>query len=490
MNTTMLSRAARLSNQDLVARMNDLARTEQEATATLIAHLAVFEERHLHLVEGYSSLFAYCTQVLHLSEYAAYGRIAAVRAGRRFPIILEMLSAGAVNLTTVTLLAPHLTSDNYRAILEAATHKSRREVEELVAQPRPELPVPSTVRKLPDASMAIVSAVPLVAEPLRSASTVASTTEAPALESGMPGSGALASDGALQLPALPTTPATVPLPARRAVVEPLAPQQYRVQFTASGETYEKLRLAQDLLRHQIPDGDVGQIMDRALSMLLEVLAKQKFAATERPRERQTPESTKERQAGERNEGTHSRHIPAEVKRRVWLRDGGRCAFVAPNGRRCTERAFVEFHHKKPYAVGGEATQENIELRCRAHNGYEAELFFGWGEPAMVRDVAPAYGAMSPPSPSGPVHTNSVRTEFVSVSQRLATKDGNAPAVHRQGRAIEAAIVGVHRQPGRLDHGDQLGKRVDPYGMATLPAAAVRFDKRHAYVIPAREEVEM
>ena len=38
--------------------------------------------------------------------------------------------------------------------------------------------------------------------------------------------------------------------------------------------------------------------------------------------------------------------------------------------------FIEFHHRAPYAAGGRATVDNIELRCRAHNTYEAEVFFG------------------------------------------------------------------------------------------------------------------
>ena len=55
---------------------------------------------------------------------------------------------------------------------------------------------------------------------------------------------------------------------------------------------------------------------------------------------------------------------------------GQCAFVASDGRRCTERAFLEFHHVVPHSVGGEPKVENIQLRCHAHNGFEAEVFFG------------------------------------------------------------------------------------------------------------------
>ena len=82
-----------------------------------------------------------------------------------------------------------------------------------------------------------------------------------------------------------------------------------------------------------------------------------------------------------------RHIPAAVKRAVWKQDGGRCAFVSSHGR-CSSHAFLEYHHLKPFADGGEAIVENIELRCRAHNAYEATLAFGsdW-----VREGESEYG---------------------------------------------------------------------------------------------------
>jgi hypothetical protein len=159
----------------------------------------------------------------------------------------------------------------------------------------------------------------------------------------------------------------------------LAPERYRVQFSIGEPTHQKLRRVQDLLRREIPDGDPGEIFDRALSLLLEDVARKKVALMSTPR------------PGQRS-GTRSRHVPAHVRRAVWLRDGGRCAFVSPRGRRCTERAFLEFHHREPHAVGGETTVANVSLRCRAHNVYEAELIFGSGASA-VRERAdePAHG---------------------------------------------------------------------------------------------------
>jgi 5-methylcytosine-specific restriction endonuclease McrA len=128
-------------------------------------------------------------------------------------------------------------------------------------------------------------------------------------------------------------------------------------------------LAQDLLRHAVPDGSIDAIVGRALTSLLEDLARKKWAACKKPAAPRTQDSGAD-------EGRTGRHIPAAVKRTVWLRDGGRCAFVGSGMRRCNERGFLEFHHVHPYAVGGEATVDNIEIRCRAHNAYEADLFYG------------------------------------------------------------------------------------------------------------------
>ena len=131
---------------------------------------------------------------------------------------------------------------------------------------------------------------------------------------------------------------TVSRPAERPKIEPLAPERYKVQFTVSRETYDKLRHVQDLLRHRVPGGDPAAIFDRALTLLLEHLKKQKFAVSGRPR-------------ATRSTTTRSRHVPAAIRRTVWARDGARCRFEGPAGR-CGETGRLEFHHVVPYACGG------------------------------------------------------------------------------------------------------------------------------------------
>jgi hypothetical protein len=122
-----------LSDRELLAHVQRAAVNERCSTAQLIALLMELDARRLYLGEGCSSLFTYCTQVLRLSEHAAYGRIEAARAAQRFPIILKWLADGAITLTAIGLLAPHLTSINHLDVLEAARHKSKRDVERLVA---------------------------------------------------------------------------------------------------------------------------------------------------------------------------------------------------------------------------------------------------------------------------------------------------------------------------------------------------------------------
>jgi len=311
-----------LSDTDLLAEVKGLAERERLATARLIAALAELDARRLYLGEGCSSLFTYCTQVLRLSEHAAYGRIEAARALRRFPLILDLLTDGSITLTTVGLLSQHLTPENHRDVLAAARCKSKRDVEHLLAGLAPRPDVPTAIRKLPSAKSA----------------------ESPRVQ--------------------PTFDASANEPTKRsAVVAPIAPERYKVQFTASRETYDKLRRAQDLLRHTVPDGDPAAIVDRALTLLLAQLEKAKLGSTNRPRPPQA-------------QVPGSRHIPAAVRRDVWARDGGQCTFVGAYGR-CSERGFLEFHHVMPFAAGGHATADNIQLRCRSHNAHEARQYFGF-----------------------------------------------------------------------------------------------------------------
>jgi len=366
MHIKPLATAATLSDADLLATVKRLAANERHATAQLVAHLAEMDARRLYLAEGCSSLFTYCTHVLHLSEHAAYGRIESARAARKFPAILDAVASGALHLTAVNLIAPHLTVDNVDRVIAGATHKTKRELEELVATLHPQPPVPSSVRKLPQTQQRTAAHNASEDQPDRQADQregVDQRIAAVELET---------SDGTdVQRPVQPVS---------HAAIKPLAPEQYLVKFTASRTMHEKLREAQALLRHQVPSGDVAQIFERALTLLLAELRKARHAATRRPRPTDRTSNT-------------GRHVPAAVKREVWARDGGQCAFVGAAGR-CSERGFLEYHHVIPFADGGATDAGNLQLRCRAHNAFEAHRWSGAGEEELLREVSPSYGPES------------------------------------------------------------------------------------------------
>lgn len=332
MDTTNTSR---LSDTALVAEVKRLARCEREATASLICHLAELYGRRLHERAGFTSLFSYCAEALGLSESASYDRMKAAKVVRRYPLVMGLIESGRVNLTTVRLLSPHLTRDNHEELFAAAAGKRKRQVQKLVAARFPKPDVASTVRKLPAAARAVPStatAVGAVVSALPGMDQRDEATRGPDVVSG--GNGR------------PGAPVSTP---PRAPVQPLSPNRYQVTFTASEAACEKLELAKDLLRHAIPSGDAAAIFERALDLLVEKLVKEKYAATSQPR-------------GGRGQSADSRNIPAEVKRAVYIRDQGRCAFVGSTGRRCGQRGFVEFHHVEPYAAGGSPTTQNIALR--------------------------------------------------------------------------------------------------------------------------------
>jgi hypothetical protein len=175
----------------------------------------------------------YCTRVLHLSEDAALKRLRAARVARRHPQIFDAIAGGRLHLAGAVMLAPHVTDDNVDQLLAEAAHRTKSEIEVLVARlaPRPDLPT---------------SITPI--DPAERASDAAELAPAP----GPP-------------PAPPATRMT-----------PLSPERFALRVTISQETRDKLERAQALLRHRHPDGDLGAVIGRALDALLVVLKRERF----------------------------------------------------------------------------------------------------------------------------------------------------------------------------------------------------------------------
>jgi hypothetical protein len=350
MHENILVTASRLSDDALDARLKRAADCEHGGTVELVACLAILLTRKKHLGQGWGNVYTYCCDVLHLSHDAAYNRVAAARAVRRFPVVLDHLAARFVNVTTIKVLRPVLTAANHLDVLAEAKHRSRRECDLIVARLKPKPDVRSTIRRLPTPSGAPAPSIFDVTE-TKVVGTNPTTT-------------------AVNRVSAPTT--------KPAVIAPLTPERYRMEFTASKQMRDKLLHLQDLLCREVPDGDPAVIFERALDALTTEVEKKKRAATAKPR---APRAMKE----------GSRDIPAHVTREVWRRDGNRCAFVGTHGR-CAERRFLDLHHVQPFADGGPPTIANISVRCRAHNVYESELVFGVFNVASARERRANYVA--------------------------------------------------------------------------------------------------
>ena len=353
-----------IPDDELLHRLVEILRQSRRVECDLVAHIGEVEERKLYAREASSSMFVYCTYVLHLSEAEAFLRIAVARASRKHPALLEMLADGRLHLTAIAKLAPYLTQENRDVLLERATHRTKCQIEELIAEITPRPDAPAAVRKLPARKTAAAPAV---------SDTVAGLEPHPdgvaALE--LRPDAVTAPVCELRPDAVDAQPATPRAPTP-AVVEPLAPARYKVQFTAGAELKDKLERLQALMRSRVPDGDLAAIIEDAVTEKLERLEARRFAKVSRPR-KGLPEA---------NPLASSRYIPAPVRRAVNERDGGRCRYVDSKGRRCPERGRLEYHHRFPFALGVDHSPRNICLMCQTHNAYLAER--DYGKEAMAR----------------------------------------------------------------------------------------------------------
>ena len=352
---------AALGDEQLLASLRRLLAEERTLSARLLVHLGEVDARGLYREHAYASMFDYCVQALHLSEAEAYLRIRAARLARRFPRVLPMMASGELHLSAAKLLSPVLTEANADDLLAQARYKSKRDVELLLARHFEKPDVSTSIRALPDkrpAQRLVPEPVAEQAQPLfaTTASLPISSTP-PAIDIAEP----VPSSPPQPSPAQPR-PALPPPPA----LTPLGPKRYKLQLTADQALHDKLRQAQHLMRRDVPDGDVGHILERALDLLIADRMKRRFATTEKPRIRREQSAPK----------PDSRHIPHDVRRQVLARDGARGSYLHADGKRCDQRAFLELHHEQPFGRGGPATVANIRVLCSAHNKLRAERDYG------------------------------------------------------------------------------------------------------------------
>jgi hypothetical protein len=314
---------AALSDDELIARLRVLVGSHRKVMSDIVAHLAEVGARRLHVRLGFDSLFRYCVETLGFSEDEAYRRTIAARMAREFPVILQMLTAGSISLSVVGLLRHRLTPDNCPELLEGVAGLTVRGAKEWLAARFPVADVPENVRKLPSRPLSAERGLnPSVASPDSTLTTQINN---------------------------------------QSRTEPLSATRYAVKLTISKEAHDKLELARDLVRHRHPNGKLESVIEMALDALLEKIARSKLGEAKRPRPAKR---------------TASRHFGRAARREAVARDGLQCAHVAPDGKRCTSRCFLEFDHIEPAGLGGGSEGPNARILCKAHNRLAAEERFG------------------------------------------------------------------------------------------------------------------
>ena len=322
-----------MSPGDLLAAARDLVERSRGSEADLLVLLGEIDERKLYLDQACASMFAFCVREYGFSEDVACNRISGARTARRLPAVLDALRSGKLHLAGLRVLGRHLTAANHSALLDAAAGKTRGEIEEIVA--------------------GIAASTGLSAE------LETSTLDAPS-------SGLVFAAGR----------------SGAAYVVPIAADRFRFHFTASRGCRDKFREAQDLLRHRVRNGDAGTIVEMALEALIAQVKKERFATGRKakngspPRDGQPGTARSRKGQSSRHLPPASRHIPAAVKREVFARDGGRCAFTDARGRRCSATAALEFDHIDGFARTRRHDANRIRLVCRAHNQHAADKMYG------------------------------------------------------------------------------------------------------------------
>ncbi len=339
-----------LPDDELLRRLSDLVQRSRRVEAVLVAHIAEVDDRRLYLRDA-PSMFAFCTQVLHLSEHEAYARITVARAARRRPVLLEMLSDGRLHLSGVAKLVPHLTDANATALLARAAHRTKSEIDALLAEIAPKPDAAATIRLVP-VRRAVVASGDLGPDRVGTFRDVRPLLASPATV-----------DPAPRAPAkrVATRPERVTPPIPQPAVSALSPGRYKIQFTAPTMLRDKLERLQALLR-----ADLATVIEAAVTEKLERLEAKRFGLTRAPR----------RTLDDTDLSGRSRYLPAAVRRTVRTRDGDQCTFLLENGRRCPERRGLEFHHQHPYGRGGDHHPDNVCLMCRPHNAHVAERDYG------------------------------------------------------------------------------------------------------------------
>jgi 5-methylcytosine-specific restriction endonuclease McrA len=362
---------ASLSDAGLLEQTMKCASSEREQTAALVAHLSEIYRRDLALKRGYPSLFRYAREALGLTDMMAWERVAAARLALRVPETVERLSRGELTLDAAGEL--------WKCLQE----------EKKVARGS------STLDQPKSNSASIPTQPSLISDPVPQTRPVAapSATEIREAFTKVLGKTRRESAAVLQEWRRERTGS------RQEVGDPPLPRPKcrrashskiwtECAFFLNADELTLLDRLRDLLSHKLGTRDPHVVLQWLLRNGLdrvdpvrreERIQKKKsreetvassVTATRIAAPQRSEKETVRKDATSIPSGRSSLRSPisAPLKRRIWIRDQGRCQHTDPQtGRRCEATAYLDLDHITPVSQGGENQEENLRLACANHN---------------------------------------------------------------------------------------------------------------------------
>jgi hypothetical protein len=350
MNATsqdLVSKIERMSNFEVSESIEKVFRRERHLQADFILLLNEISTRRLHVQMGYSSLMVYCVKHFHLTEFSAYKRMQIARASRTFPSLIDAIRTKKLSLTTAAMIAPKLKQERSEEQIQKCSGKSKEEVKKIIAGWEPKPDVKESIRHIHHrGEQAACTTSPFPAPGTNSSASLCNFS-------------AFFSEGEKSDSESRT----------KEEVKPLSAERTCLRFSINPKTEEKLKRAQELLG----SNRLEDLFDVALEALLErkdpvrrqARREKKAAVKPKPTE-QMPVVTND----------SPKTITPKIKDKVLKQASHQCTYVSSDGQRCDEKRWLELEHIIPRGKGGDNSERNLTILCKAHNLYLAELHFG------------------------------------------------------------------------------------------------------------------
>jgi len=294
---------ARISNNELLIRLEKLAKTERKITHLILWHINETESRKLYAELGFGSMYEYLTKHLGYGESSAYRRIQSARLLKQIPHLAEKLEDGSLNLTQLTQvqrclkeekkLGVSMSFSKTAEILEKIENMSNHETQKILAV---EFNQPIQVHE---------------------------------------------------------------------VVKAQRDQSVRLEITFTVEQVKVLQEARDLLSHSLPEASWAEVITMLAKKQIEKMKGRSKKSEETVSEKnEGPSCTTQSFFSKQSRKYITRSVRRELLQRA---NHCCEYIDLLSGKKCGNRYQLQVDHRVPLACGGGHDRENLRILCRTHN---------------------------------------------------------------------------------------------------------------------------